>query len=156
MQEFATTYSEILQGPLFAALITLAGLLLAAHNVLVVNLHRDLYSDPEFREFNRQADKHRNPMDRLEGFSTRIRYCIWTCIIASVSQFTVGFIPHGYGATISTGLAVFAALFLVYIFTLQNQVITAWLSHLRVKADKEDERLAIERANRQREDETTE
>ncbi|TWU22496.1 hypothetical protein Pla52o_35530 [Novipirellula galeiformis] len=138
VNDFSSFYSKSLQGPLFTAFLTLAGLLFGIHNFLLINLQRDIYGKPRYRNFARKAEPHKHPLDRLENFSQRLRHCVITCFVTSLLQFTIGFANSGWVSLLCTLAAIAACASLIQMYCLQHKVISGWLDYLKYEADVED------------------
>jgi hypothetical protein len=133
-----TTYIDALQTPLFAAFLTLAGILFAVHNALVVNLYRDIYAKKEYRDFARKIEPGRNPFERLVGFSQRVRLTIAMCFATAIVHCTIGFVGHWSTTLLALGVTLVTVIHLVRMFRLQSQVISAWLEFLKVESEKNE------------------
>jgi hypothetical protein len=108
---FYTLYAQDLRGSLFSGFLALSGFLVCMSTFVVVNMKKELYDQKEYQSrVNNlmgleQSMTIYGPLRRL---SQLLLWAVVSSVVASVSQLTVGFIPHAAASILCVCLALAA------------------------------------------------
>lgn len=105
-----------LQNSLFTGFLTLGGFLLSLKTFILIQLKKELYDSPSYREHFRavqEVEKTGSLYDPLKNLGEYLLYSVLFALSTSAAQLTIGFIPNKYAASFCLALPV-AAFFVVF------------------------------------------
>lgn len=131
---FADMYRANMRSSMFTAFLTLSGFLLSAKTFIVVNMKKEVYDNPAYRD-NFNTQKKLKPDMSLYGplqtLSRRLTINVASSLIASILQFSVGFIHHWAAAAICVASAIVVIIMLfVSLYQIHNNLnnMFVWLN----------------------------
>src|SRR5262245_14678867 len=140
--DFYRFYASNLRGGLFTGFLTLSGFLFAVKTFIIVNMKKELYDTPNYRKRVREL-RILNPALTVYGplgrLSILLQGVLCAALCTSISQFTIGLIPHRLAAifclslvAVTVGLLVWA---LIVIRANLSDLFTAWEDSARSLID---------------------
>lgn len=111
MSRITTFYAASLRGYLFTGFLTLGGFLLSLKTFIVVNMKKEVFDSNEYFERWRQRFNLNGAIGSLyqplNELSSWLHYAILSCVLTSVSQFTIGLFEN----LVATIFCMWAAVF---------------------------------------------
>lgn len=129
VEEVAAFYAANLRLPFFTAFLTVGGFLLSLKAFILINMKEKLYDSHQYRERHErnaalaaankaEAESLYAPLQRLASL---LFYAILVCLLASVSQITLGLVRHWAAALVCIALATLGVtLLLVSLFNVRS------------------------------------
>jgi hypothetical protein len=126
-------YAKNMRGSLFTGFLTVGSFLLSLKAFIVVKLKENIFDTDGYK--NRLKERRKlNPELTLYGpvqrLSNLLFISISSAIAASVSQFSIGFIPNWKATFFCIFLAIFAISMLIWTLLLIKGLLDEWLNYL--------------------------
>lgn len=132
-------YAKNIRGSLFTGFLTVGSFLLSLKAFIVVKLKENIFDTDLYKkrlEERRKLNKSLTLYGPVKRLSTLLFVSISTAITASVSQLTIGLIPHWAATSFCIFVAVFAISMLVSTLILIKSTLDEWLEYLEEEHDK--------------------
>lgn len=133
-----TFYVANLRQGFTTSMLSLTAILFTVQNFLLTGLYRDVYGKPRYRDYARRMEPDRHPLHRLEALASQMRVCTTGCLIAALTQLTLGFVPSGMASLVCIITVFVALLVFVRLYRTQIKVVRSWMEFLKWDADFED------------------
>jgi hypothetical protein len=130
---FYEFYSKNMRGHLFAGFLALGGFLLSLKTFIIVNMKENLFSSEDYIKRWEKAVKTYPELKLhapLEQLSHILYYAIFTCLLAAISQMTIGFITHDYSALICIYLCLVSSFLLIKSLYIIKNNLDTWFEYL--------------------------
>ena len=125
-------YAQHIRGHLFGAFLGLGGFLLSLKTFIIVNMKENLYDNDIYKDHwkkNRQYND-KSLYEPLKELSDMLYFAIFSCIVASISQMTLGFVQHDIFALLSLFLGIFATVLLISSLLIIKENLDIWFEHI--------------------------
>jgi len=125
-------YAENMRGHLFAGFLGLGGFLLSLKTFIIVNMKENLYEDPTYKDSWKKNKKYNEKTlyEPLKELSDILYFAIFSCIIASISQMTLGFIKHDIFALVCIYLCILSTVLLIKSLIIIKENLDTWFEYL--------------------------
>ncbi len=126
-------YGNSLQQALFAAFVTLSAFLFSLMTFIIVKMKEEVYGTDSYREKFESQKKLNDALELygpLRNFSELLFFTVVLCLVAAITQFTVGFIEHWWAVVLSVASAISAfCMFAISLFHVWRNI-SAFFEHL--------------------------
>jgi hypothetical protein len=112
---FCDLYASGMRNSLFTGFLTLCGFLMSAKTFIVVNMKKEVYDRPRYRENFREQQALKPSMrlfGPLESLARLLTINVAFSLVTAASQFTIGLIPSIWAAGWCLGVAAVTMVFL--------------------------------------------
>ena len=135
----AEFYAENMRTPLFTGFLTIGAFLLTLKTFIIIKLKEGLYDSEAYqkhldvmRNLNPEISSY-GPLSRLSEF---LIYCVFSALITSVLQFSIGFIPTNLASAICISTAISTILVVFFALWQIKNILDQWFKSLEEDAKK--------------------
>lgn len=148
---FFTFYAQNLRSSLFSGFLTLGSFLVAVNTFVIVNLKKEVYDHPSYREYVYGIRRTR-PGSKFYGALNRLSALLfWTIVLAvftSVSQLTIGVIFRTrWAAIVCLGSAAITIITLIVVLITIRLNLKEWFSFWEKQAKADEQKFHERSAN---------
>ncbi|MBA6061509.1 hypothetical protein [Pseudomonas juntendi] len=129
IQPFQAFYADKLRASLFAGFLTVGSFLMSLKTFIIVNMKKEVFDTQGYKEKFAKANSGKL-YDPLKQLSDMLFATIVTCIIASISQLTIGLIPTVLTSIIPISIAIMALILLSWSLYLIRKNLESMFEHI--------------------------
>ncbi|WP_207834846.1 hypothetical protein [Pseudomonas sp. 43(2021)] len=126
---FQAFYAEKLRASLFAGFLTVGSFLMSLKTFIIVNMKKEVFDTQGYKDKFAKASTGKL-YDPLKELSDMLFATIVTCIIASVSQLTIGLIPTVLTSILPISIAIMALILLSWSLYLIRKNLESMFEHI--------------------------
>ena len=129
IQPFQSFYADKLRASLFAGFLTVGSFLMSLKTFIIVNMKKEVFDTQGYKK-KFAATNSGKLYDPLRQLSDMLFATIVTCIIASISQLTIGLIPTVLTSIIPISIAIIAIILLSWSLYLIRTNLESMFEHI--------------------------
>lgn len=131
MSFFFEFYKSNIRGNLFAGLLAIGGFLMSAKTFILITMKQNVFDDAEYVKRFSKLKKLKPSMERygpLIQLKEILYFSVYSTILASVSQMSIGLIPHWIASMLAIASAIFSVILVIDSLNLIKKNLDFWIS----------------------------
>lgn len=125
-------YEKNLRGNLFAGLISVSAFLMTGMTFILITMKQHIFDDDAYIQTFKKLKKHDDSLKLytpLIELKNLLYLSVVATLVAAITQFTIGLIPHWSSAMISILLSIFSIILVFDSLLMMKNNLDAWLSY---------------------------